>query len=42
MREVGNDERVRVVVFVDVFDIVEVDVGIIPRAKSLAPYNTDT
>lgn len=35
MRDVGNEERESVVVFVDVFDSVDVDVGIMPMANSL-------
>jgi hypothetical protein len=34
IRAVGKDERESVVVFVDVFDSVDVDVGTTPRANS--------
>jgi hypothetical protein len=41
-RDVGKDERDKVVVFVDVFDIVDVDVGTMPRANSLGICKADS
>ena len=38
IRAVGKDERDKVVVFVDVFDMVGVDVGSTPRASSRCPF----
>jgi len=41
-RAVGKDERESVVVFVDVFDSVEVDVGTTPKANSLGTLKADS
>ena len=41
-RAVGKDERESVVVFVDVFDSVDVDVGTTPKANSLGTLKADS
>lgn len=41
-RAVGKDDRDKVVVFVDVFDNVDVDVGTTPKANSLGMLKADS